>query len=135
PAQVPGRRWLAEASGICAGAGGAPGLEVPEVLPQAHGERILMTAPYAHLLGERRLLPVILGGDIGGYSLARAFHEAFGVKSIIMSVALGGVVRDSMIVHNVVEPKMDTPEVAVAALQRIADENPDASLIALASAD
>lgn len=94
-----------------------------------------MTAPYAHLLGERRLLPVILGGDIGGYSLARAFHEAFGVKSIIMSVALGGVVRDSMIVHNVVEPKMDTPEVAVAALQRIADENPDASLIALASAD
>lgn len=92
-------------------------------------------APHAHLLEGRRLLPVILGGDIGGYSLARAFHEAFGVRSIIMSVSLNGIVRDSAIVINAVEPGMDDPDVAVAALQRIAAENPDASLIALASAD
>jgi D-aspartate ligase len=94
-----------------------------------------MAAPFAHLLEGRRLLPVILGGDIGGYSLARAFHEAFGVKSIIMSTALGGVVRDSAIVINAVEPQMDDPEVAVEALLRIAAQNPDASLIAVASAD
>jgi len=94
-----------------------------------------MAAPYAHLLDGRELLPVILGGDIGGYSLARAFHEAFGVKSIIMSTALGGTVRDSAIVINVVEPGMDEPAVAVAALQRIAAQNPDASLIAMGSAD
>ena len=94
-----------------------------------------MAAPYAHLIEGKNLLPVILGGDIGGYSLARAFHEAFGVKSIIMSTALGGTVRDSAIVINVVEPGMDSPEVAVAALQRIAAANPDASLIAMGSAD
>jgi len=94
-----------------------------------------MAAPFAHLLDGRTLVPVILGGDIGGYSLARAFHEAFGVKSIIMSTALGGVVRDSAIVINAVEPGMDNPDVAVAALQRIAAQNPGASLVALASAD
>ncbi len=94
-----------------------------------------MAAPYAHLLEGRRLLPVILGGDIGGYSLARAFHEAFGVKSIIVSVALGGTVSHSAIVINEVTPQMDDPAVAVATLQRIAADNPDAELIALASAD
>ena len=99
-----------------------------------------MAAPFAHLLEPwaaegRRLLPVILGGDIGGYSLARAFHEGFGVKSIIMSTALGGTVAHSSIVINAVEPGMDDPDVAVAALLRIARENPDAELIAVASAD
>ncbi|MGC4175401.1 carboxylate--amine ligase [Demequina sp.] len=94
-----------------------------------------MAAPFAHLVEGKNLLPVILGGDIGGYSLARAFHEAFGVKSIIMSTALGGTVRDSAIVINVVEPGMDSPEVAVAALKRIAAAHPGAALIAMGSAD
>jgi D-aspartate ligase len=93
------------------------------------------TAPYAHLLDGRTLLPVILGGDIGGYSLARAFHEAFGVRSIIVSSTLGGVVRDSTIVINDVRPDMDDPDVTVAALQEIAQRNPGALLIAIASAD
>jgi D-aspartate ligase len=92
-------------------------------------------APFHHLLQGRTLVPVILGGDIGGYSLARAFHEAFGVKSIIMSSTLGGVVRDSTIVINDVRPDMDDPDVAVAALHEIARANPGAALIAIASAD
>ena len=28
------------------------------------------------------VLPVILGGDIGAYSIARAFHEAYGLSLI-----------------------------------------------------
>lgn len=43
---------------------------------------------------------VMLGGDIGVYSLARAFHEAFGVRSTVVSrVATGPV--DSAIIDNV----------------------------------
>ncbi|MBP6524566.1 MAG: carboxylate--amine ligase [Dermatophilaceae bacterium] len=43
---------------------------------------------------------VMLGGDIGVYSLARAFHEAFGVRSTVISrIATGPV--DSAIIDNV----------------------------------
>ena len=28
------------------------------------------------------LMPVLLGGDMNCYSVARAFHEAYGVKSV-----------------------------------------------------
>ena len=33
------------------------------------------------------VLPVILGGDIGAYSLARAFHEAYGIVPLVLSQA------------------------------------------------
>lgn len=43
---------------------------------------------------------VMLGGDIGVYALARAFHEAFGVRSTVISrIATGPV--DSAIIDNV----------------------------------
>lgn len=91
--------------------------------------------PYAHLLEGRTLVPVVLGGDIGGYSIARAFHEAFGVQVRLMSATLNGIVRDSVMIDNVVVPDMDDPDVMVAAMLRIAAENPGADLIAVASVD
>jgi len=83
----------------------------------------------------RRLQPVVLGGDIGAYSLARTFHEAYGVRSIVISGASTGLVRHSRILDHVVEPGIDDPEAIVARLRRIADLHPDADLIAVASAD
>ncbi|WP_234986515.1 carboxylate--amine ligase [Demequina sp. NBRC 110055] len=93
------------------------------------------SAPYAHEIEGRTLVPVILGGDIGGYSLARAFHEAYGIRSILMSTTLNGVVRDSDIVINEVHPDMDDPDACVAAMLSIAAKHPGADLIAIASAD
>lgn len=93
------------------------------------------SAPFAHELGARKLLPVLLGGDIGSYSLARAFNEAYGVRPIVMSTTLNGVVRNSDIVINEVHAGMDDPDVCVAVLKDIAARNPDADLIAIASAD
>lgn len=93
------------------------------------------SAPFAHELGERQLVPVLLGGDIGSYSLARAFNEAYGVRPIVMSTTLNGVVRDSDIVINEVHPGMDDPDVCVAVLKDIAARHPGADLIAIASAD
>lgn len=45
----------------------------------------------------RHLQPVILGADIGVYALARAFHEAYSVKPIVVAGAALGPVADSRI--------------------------------------
>lgn len=102
-----------------------------------------MTRPPQHVApssrrrgaGARRLQPVVLGGDIGAYSLARAFHEAFGVRSIVISGASTGLVRHSRILTHVVEPGIDDPEAIVARLRAVADQHADADLVVVASAD
>ncbi|OUB17544.1 hypothetical protein BK708_21680 [Bacillus thuringiensis serovar yunnanensis] len=57
-------------------------------------------------LETQNIIPVILGGNIGAYGIARAFHEAYHVNSILMSTVLMGPVRNSKIVLNVIEPNM-----------------------------
>lgn len=81
------------------------------------------------------LQPVILGGDIGAYSLARAFHEAYGVRPVVVSTVATGLVRDSRILRNVVEPGIDDAPTVVKRLRTIAAWYPDKQLIALGSAD
>jgi D-aspartate ligase len=83
----------------------------------------------------RRLQPVVLGGDIGAYSLARTFHEAYGVKPVVVSGMSTGLVRHSRILHHVAEPRIDEPDAIVARLREIADQHTDADLIVMGSAD
>ena len=45
--------------------------------------------------------PVIFGGDIGVYALARAFHEQYGVNSIVISGEVPGPIANSKILTNV----------------------------------
>lgn len=49
----------------------------------------------------RPLVPVLLGTDIGVYSMARSFHEAYGVRSIVVSEAPRGPIDHSSIIDNV----------------------------------
>ena len=48
-----------------------------------------------------QIQPVILGADIGVYALARSFHEAYGVRSYVVSGAALGPVAHSQIIENV----------------------------------
>ena len=47
---------------------------------------------------ELDFLPVILGGDITTYSLARSFHEAYGFRSIAVSMIRSRLCGDSDII-------------------------------------
>ncbi len=82
-----------------------------------------------------RLQPVVLGGDVGAYSLARTFHEAYGVRSVVVSSVSTGLVRHSRILENVVEPGIDDGPTVVARLREIAARFPDADRVLLGSAD
>ncbi len=81
------------------------------------------------------LVPVVLGGDIGAYSLARTFHEAYGVRSVVVSSVATGIVRHSRIIHNIVEPGVDDPAVIVPRLVELAERLAGKRLILCGSAD
>lgn len=44
-------------------------------------------------------VPVIVGGDLGTYSLAREFHEAYGVTSVVVLGRPNGLVQDSAFIE------------------------------------
>ena len=79
--------------------------------------------------------PVVVGGDIGAYSLARAVHEAYGIRTVVISRLAGWVVGTSALIDNV---RCDDPfdaEVLAPVLQQVADEHPGRPLLLLGSAD
>lgn len=79
--------------------------------------------------------PIILGGDIGAYGSARAFHEAYGVRSVVIAgVSTGAVARSVIVDHRVVRG-IEDPDVLVEAVRTVALERPDVRSIVLASAD
>lgn len=81
------------------------------------------------------VLPVILGGDIGAYSLARAFHEAYGVKSLVLSQARSHMCADSTILENRVVPQLEQRAVLLSHLSAVAKTHPDRPLMLLGCGD
>lgn len=53
-----------------------------------------------------KIQPVLLGGDINCYSVARAFHQEYGVKSIAMGKYHLGATKDSKIIDFSIFEKM-----------------------------
>ncbi|WP_108723882.1 carboxylate--amine ligase [Cellulomonas timonensis] len=79
--------------------------------------------------------PVILGADIGVYALARSFHEAYGVRSIVVSGAALGPVAHSQIIDNVLVEDGHDPRQLVDRLLSVAAEHPDKRLVLMANSD
>ncbi|GAA3697202.1 carboxylate--amine ligase [Arthrobacter ginkgonis] len=67
-------------------------------------------------------VPVILGGDIGTYSLAREFHEAYGAVSVAVPAASNGVLEHSVAINVRPAGTMVDDDAVVAHLQEIARE-------------
>lgn len=79
--------------------------------------------------------PVILGADIGVYALARSFHEAYGVRSIVVSGAALGPVAHSQIIDNVLVEDGHDPRQLVDRLVGVAGEHPGKRLVLMANSD
>jgi D-aspartate ligase len=89
----------------------------------------------AHTPSAVDLLPVAVGGDIGVYAFVRAFHEAYGCEAIVLSAVATRPMQHSSFVHNVVVPGIDDEEVLCAALERVAGQHPDRTLVLLTNTD
>ena len=86
-------------------------------------------------VADARVQPVLLGGDFGVYALARSFHEAFGVPSIVISHApTVSIARSSFCrVEPIVAHASD--EVLLETLMRLAQTYSDRALVLVANHD
>lgn len=80
-------------------------------------------------------LPVIVGADTGVYALARAFHEEFGARSIVVSMVVTGPVANSDIIENVVVGEDATQGDLFETLRGIGERHHDTQLLLLANTD
>lgn len=80
---------------------------------------------------------VLLGGDIGVYALARAFHEQYGTRATVVTRSVSGPVADSRILRTIELGADADEEAMLAALLRVGAERRAAGLrpILLANAD
>ena len=67
-------------------------------------------------------VPVILGGDIGTYTLVREFYEAYGVRSVVLPAAGNGVIEHSVAIELRPIGSMADESRVVAALRDLAAE-------------
>lgn len=82
-----------------------------------------------------QIQPVILGADIGVYALARSFHEAYGVRSVVVSGAALGPVAHSQIIDNVLVEDGHDPRQLVDRLVSLAAELSGKRLVLMANSD
>lgn len=62
---------------------------------------------------EQNFVTLLLGNDINVYSVARAFHEAYGIKSTSVGKKGGAPCADSYMIEQHVEPNINDPKVFV----------------------
>lgn len=80
-------------------------------------------------------VPVVLGGDLPTYTLARAFHAELGVRTTVVTRTVPYAVRDSAIIDNVVFADMDDPEALADFLHGLADAHPGHRMLLMGTMD
>lgn len=74
------------------------------------------------VIKEESFMPVILGADITAYSLARTFHEEYGIRSLVVSQRRARIISESRIIENRVIPGLDDVGFLVEQLVKIGKE-------------
>ncbi len=84
---------------------------------------------------EREFIPIILGNDINTYSVARAFYEEYGIKSIGLGKYRSGPGNNSRIIDFYADENMDNQEVFKKTIDSFSHGLKDKKLILLACGD
>lgn len=84
---------------------------------------------------EREFVPVLLGNDINTYSMARAFYEAYQVKTIVMGQANTGPNCNSKIIDYSAHKGLDQQSVFVQTLNALARKMADKKIILIGCGD
>lgn len=94
-----------------------------------------MTDALADLARAQEFVPVVLGGDRLGYSLARGFHMAYGYRTVVVSTITGGPIAHSGLIEHVPLSRLEDPAQLVPALRALADRLPSDKRLLLATTD
>lgn len=86
-------------------------------------------------LENQPFIPVILGGNLGSYSTARSFYEAYKVTSLVLCTLVTGPINYSIFIKPIIEPKMMQPEILFQRLKELDAQYPESKKIVLASTD
>lgn len=84
---------------------------------------------------ERDFVPVLFGGDINTYSVARAFYEEYQVKSYVLGKYMSGPSCYSRITNYRMNNHMDTEEVLLKAVNNLAKKHKDKTILAIGCGD
>ena len=87
------------------------------------------------MTGETNFLPLLFGGDINVYSVARAFYEAYGVKATAYGRFGASVCADSAILDYRVEPKIEQAEVLCGKVREFSARHPEETVLAIGCGD
>ena len=78
---------------------------------------------------ERDFIPMLFGGDINTYSVARAFYERYKVKSYTFGKFATGPSYQSRIIEYTPNPKIDTDEVFMKTVKSFCSKHADKTVV------
>lgn len=84
---------------------------------------------------KNRIIPVILGADLNCYNVARAFHEAYGVKSWCFGRYPMATTMHSSILHFTAEPDLENDETMLRVLREFEQAHPEGELYLVGCTD
>ncbi|MBE5939779.1 MAG: ATP-grasp domain-containing protein [Lachnospiraceae bacterium] len=84
---------------------------------------------------ERDFVPVLFGGDINSYSVARAFYEQYGVKSYVFGKYANGPSYKSKIIEYTNDVNVEKDETFIGYVNKMADKFADKKIVLVGCGD
>ncbi|MDR1713510.1 MAG: ATP-grasp domain-containing protein [Coriobacteriales bacterium] len=88
-----------------------------------------------HEVGNGDFIPLLFASDINVYSMARAFHEEYGVRSVSYGMVDSGPCVDSRILEHRMRARVDQPEEMLEAICEFAADYPERKTIVVPCGD